>query len=112
MTIEDFIAMTRRIIAKDGFDDYLPTLVLPARRHISVLEGIPSKVDVELAARRWAEREAKPDEDFFLAFKVDAGNFKVVVRSNGSVTERLADVKAEQAAAAGPNDCGNNRKRA
>ena len=41
MTIDDFIAMTRRVIARDGFDDYLPTLVLPERRHIAVLEGMP-----------------------------------------------------------------------
>lgn len=53
MTIDDFIAMTQRIIEKDGFDGYLPTLVLPARNHISVLEGIPSNVDVEAAARQW-----------------------------------------------------------
>lgn len=91
--IDDFIAMTLRIIAKDGFDDYLPTLVLPARRHISVMEGIPSEVDVEAVARRWAEREAKSDEDYFLAFKVDGAHFKVVARLNGQVNERLATVE-------------------
>jgi hypothetical protein len=41
MTIDDFIAMTRRIIAKDGFEEYLPTLMLPQRRHVTVLEGLP-----------------------------------------------------------------------
>jgi hypothetical protein len=33
--------MTRRIIAKDGFEEYLPTLMLPQRRHVTVLEGLP-----------------------------------------------------------------------
>lgn len=93
MTIDDFIAMTRRIITKDGFDGYLPTLMLPAHRHVSVLEGVPPKVDVEVAARRWAEREAKADDDFFLAFKLDAAHFKVVARLNGQVAERIATVQ-------------------
>jgi hypothetical protein len=94
MTIDDFIAMTRRIIAKDGFDDYMPTLVLPDRQHVAVLEGVPPDVDVEVAAKEWAGRKTEPDEDYFLAFKLDPAHFKVIARSNGKEYVRVADATA------------------
>ncbi|MBX9787714.1 MAG: hypothetical protein K2Y37_02265 [Pirellulales bacterium] len=92
MTIDDFIAMTKRIIAKDGFSGYLPTLVVPASSKVKVLEGIPDNVDIETASRKWAYNNVEPAEDFFLAFKSDASHFKVVVRSKGKIEERVVAV--------------------
>jgi hypothetical protein len=89
MTIDDFIAMTKRVICNDGFEGYLPTLVLPARRHVAALEGIPADVDVEAAAKKWANSEAA-DEDYFLAFKIDSAHFKVIARVGGGEEERVA----------------------
>ena len=82
--------MTKHILEKDGLDGYLPTLVLPARDHIMVLEGIPQDVDVETAAREWASRSARANEDFFLAFKLDDCHFKVVTRLGEHIDERVA----------------------
>jgi len=95
MTVDDFVAMTQRVITRDGFDGYLPTLVLPAHRHISVLEGMPADVNVETAARDWALRDSKSNEDYFLAFKVDDHHFKVVARLGGVTSERAVVVEAE-----------------
>jgi len=95
MTVDDFVAMTRRVIARDGFDGYLPTLVLPARRHICVLEGMPANVDADTAARDWALRDSKSNEDYFLAFKVDDRHFKAVARLDGVTSERVVVVEAE-----------------
>jgi hypothetical protein len=39
--IESFVAITHRVIARDGFDEYLPTLMLPATHDLLVLEGAP-----------------------------------------------------------------------
>ncbi len=94
MTTDDFIAMTRRVIAKDGFDGYLPTLVLPARRHIAALEGVPPGVDVEAAAKKWANAKAGADEDYFLAFKIDPVHFKVIARRDGIEEERISAAEA------------------
>jgi hypothetical protein len=94
MTIDDFIAMTRRIIAKDGFEGYLPTLVLPDRRHVAVLEGVPPDVDVEAAAKKWALQKSEPEEDYFLAFKIDSAHFKVIARSEGREETRVAAATA------------------
>lgn len=94
MTIDDFIAMTRRIIAKDGFDDYLPTLVIPDRREVTVLEGMPPDVDAEAASRRWATSSVDRNEDYFLAFKIDPAQFKVVARLKGVEEERVAAAEA------------------
>ena len=81
--IDQFIAMTRRIIAKDGFDDYLPTLLLPSRKDIRVLEGVPVDEDVEKVVVDWAARIVGPEEDFLAAFKFDDTHFKVIARLNG-----------------------------
>jgi hypothetical protein len=40
-TLNEFAAMTKRIIASDGFDDYLPTAIYPGRRHVVLLEELP-----------------------------------------------------------------------
>jgi hypothetical protein len=94
MTTDAFISMTQRVIAKDGFEDYLPTLVLPARRHIMALEGVPAGVDIETASRKWADHAVRADEDYFLAFKVDADHFKVISRVGGKPEERHVAVSA------------------
>ena len=92
VSLDEFIAMTQRIIAKDGFDDYLPTLVLPARRHIMVLESVPDTVNSEVAARKWAEDKAGSG-DFQLAFRIDARHFKAVERIAGKIEQRVVAVK-------------------
>lgn len=90
--IEQFIAMTHGIIEEDGFEDYLPTLLLPERKNVLVLEGVPGDEDIESAAKGWAIRSANENEDFLLAFKVDANHFKVFARMGGVSSETLCDV--------------------
>lgn len=90
--IDHFVNMTRRIIVQDGLDEYLPTLLMPARRDVRVLEGIPQAVDVEAVSVEWAERTASPTEDFLLAFRSGQAGFKVVARINGERHESLHDV--------------------
>lgn len=81
--IDQFIAMTRRIIAKNGFEGYLPTLLLPSRKDIRVLEGVPSEEDLERVVARWAARISGPEEDSLAAFKADDTHFKVLARLDG-----------------------------
>ena len=38
--LDQFVKMTQRIIAEDGFDNYLPTLLLPATREVRVLDQV------------------------------------------------------------------------
>jgi len=91
MTANQFIIMTQKVIANDGFEGYLPTLVLPARDAVLVLQGIPTSVDIEVAARSWAAKKvAESSEDYFLAFKVSTEKFKVVARISGVVQEQVA----------------------
>ena len=85
MTIDDFAAMTRRIMARDGFAEYQPTACFPARRQIAVLASVPAGVDIEEASIRWAYGKAHRDEEVLVAFKVDDDHFKIVRRSAESV---------------------------
>ncbi len=91
LDIAAFAEITRRVIARDGFDGYLPTVCVPARKHISVLESIPpEKLDhVREIAIAWAEKKAKPDEEYFLAYKEGADSFRVVHHFSGGAEERL-----------------------
>ena len=63
--------MTGRI-KRDGIESYLPTLCLPARKHVAVLEGIPHHLPHQEAARKWTLEKASHDESYFLAYCSDA----------------------------------------
>jgi hypothetical protein len=87
MTIEAFAEMTRRVIARDGFDDFLPTACYPGRNVVAVLEGVPAGIDVEQAALRWAARKAEADEEYLVAFKSSPDRFKIIRRVGGESEE-------------------------
>jgi hypothetical protein len=91
MKIKEFAEITRRIIARDGFEEYLPTAYFPGRRHIVVIEGVPDKVNIEDVALKWASTKAEEGEEYFVAFKINSRQFKVVRRSNSEYQEALFD---------------------
>lgn len=95
MTIDDFAVMTKRIIAKEGFEGYLPTLCFPARRHLMVLEGIPEQKqsDTRRIAFEWALDAGQADEEFLLAFKEDADHFRIIRRNTGQYEDKLFQVE-------------------
>ncbi len=91
--IDHFIEMTQSIIRKDGFSDYLPTLVLPQTRQIAVLEVELDGDNHESAAFDWISGRITSEQDFLVAFKVDAEHFKVFGRIDGQQQERLCRVR-------------------
>lgn len=78
MTLEEFSQITRRVIARDGFAEYLPTAVYPERREVVVLEGAPERGDLEDISFRWAADRSRHGEEFLVAFKSGPNRFKVV----------------------------------
>jgi hypothetical protein len=78
MTVNQFAEITKRVIARDGFDGYLPTACYPSRQFVRVLEGVPAEVDLETASLQWALKDAQADEEIFVAFKFSEHSFKVV----------------------------------
>lgn len=91
-SIESFVSITRRVIARDGFDGYLPTLMLPATQEVLVLEGAPQDATTAAITRRWAEGRAGEGADFVLSYKVDKQRFAVLARIEGFLYERLEQV--------------------
>ena len=77
MTLDEFAAVTRRVIARQGFADFQPTAVYPERDHIRGGAGFPASVP-ESHIFRWAAEERRDGEEMLLAFKVDDSHFKVV----------------------------------
>src|SRR5262245_26324378 len=90
--IDEFVAITHRVIARDGFDDYLPTLLLPATKEIFVLEDAPQDSRLPDVARDWAEGHAGGISDFVFAYKIDSEHFVVVARVSGQVFEQTEAV--------------------
>jgi hypothetical protein len=84
-TVDEFARITRRVIARDGFDDYLPTALYPGRKHVVVLEGVPDGAE--------AAKGAIDDEEFLVAFKVDSTRFKVIRRYSGRQEEGVFDAE-------------------
>lgn len=86
MTLDEFAEMTKEVIADEGLEGYLPTACYPDRQEMQVLEGLPEDVDREKEILGWASRELQPNEEFLVAFKLDAGSFKVI-RCVGTFSE-------------------------
>jgi hypothetical protein len=96
MTIQEFAEVTFRVIAHEGFEGHVPTVLFPQRDHLASLEGIPADTDVEDASRRWASEEAQAGEEYLLVFKVDDARFKVIRHFEGALEERVFQVPDTQ----------------
>ena len=86
MTLDEFAITTKRVIADNGFEEYLPTVIYPSRCHIKTLVGLPREVEPEKPVLKWAASEAGNGEEFLVAFKVDKSHFKVI-RCIGAYSE-------------------------
>jgi hypothetical protein len=84
---ETFLQATRRTIHQSGLDDFLPTLLLPDREHLVVLEGIPQGEDQAAIARKWASAQAGSGNPYMLAFRVDGTHFAIVRFIGGVLSE-------------------------
>lgn len=91
---EQFVAMTRSIIERDGLEGYLPTLLLPQRQDVHVLDDIPEDEEHEPIATNWAAEMVEDGEDYFLAFRTNASHFKVVARLEGRYQSQLCEIHA------------------
>jgi hypothetical protein len=86
MTIDEFAAITQRVIARDGFDEFMPTACYPQRRDIRTLAGLPADVEPGPAVLKWAMKHAKPDDELLIAFKSGPSEF-TIVRKQGDERE-------------------------
>jgi hypothetical protein len=78
MTVEEFAAITQRVITQDGFEDFLPTACNPGRRDVRTLRGLPPDIEAEPAVLKWAVKHAQDGEEFLVAFKSGPSEFSVV----------------------------------
>lgn len=78
MITEDFAVITRRVIAKEGFEEFQPTACYPERRELKSLAGLPADIDPKEAVLDWAFQGAVNDEEFLVAFKISDDCFRTV----------------------------------
>ncbi len=86
MTPSDFAAITQRVVAEQGFQEFQPTACFPSRRELRALAGVPADEDIRKIVIEWAKGIADPDEEFLVAFKTSDNTFKVV-RLEGTLEE-------------------------
>ena len=86
MTVDQFAALTQRVIASQGFDEFQPTACYPGRQEVVALAGLPPDVEPEPAVLAWAAKRAKRQELHFVAFKTGPAKF-TVVRVDGTERE-------------------------
>jgi len=96
MNIQEFAEMTNRIIARDGFDNYLPTLCIPMKRYITVLEGVPEdeQIHIREIALEWAEEKTEPSEEYFLVYKENSESFRIIHQYEGGTEEKSFSVNS------------------
>jgi hypothetical protein len=94
MKIEKFAAITRNVIRNQGFDGFQPTVCFPEREEVRALAGVPEDEAHEPIALRWAAELAKPDEEYLVAFKHSAVEFKVVRFLPGNQEHQVYAVEA------------------
>lgn len=85
MTLDEFAAVTQRVIDGQGFGEFQPTAIYPERDHIRGGANFASSVP-EAHVLLWAAEDTRDDEEFLVAFKIDDSHFKVV-RRIGSYSE-------------------------
>ena len=78
MQIEQFAAMTQRIISSQGFEGFQPTACFPERRDIVALAGVPEDEAHEAIALQWAAGLASEGEEYLVVFKHSPSQFKVI----------------------------------
>jgi len=85
MTLDEFAAVTRRVIEKHGFGESQPTATYPQRCHLKGGAGFPCDAP-ESHILQWAGEDRRDGEEMLVAFKIDGTSFKVV-RYVGSFSE-------------------------
>ena len=91
--IDRFVQMIQKIIREDGFANYLPTLLLPARKQVRVMEAPEDEQGQPIALSDWVSEQVDEGEDFLVAMKVDEAHFMVMGRLDGQACERLCPVE-------------------
>jgi len=93
MTVKEFIAAQKELIAEGHFVGYLPTLwiVTTNQVQVNILADSPDEDDLERVARDWALQMAR-EHDYFLAFKSDGFRLKVVARVQGIQQECVVQI--------------------
>ena len=83
--LDEFAAVTRRVIEDHGFEEFQPTATYPARCHLKGGAGFPCDVP-ESHILQWAGEDRRDGEEMLVAFKINDTCFKVV-RHVGSFSE-------------------------
>jgi len=94
MKIEQFATLTRNAICTQGFHGFQPTVCFPERRDIRALAGVPESEAHEPIALRWAADLATSEEEYLVAFKHSATEFKVVRFLSGNQEHQVYAVEA------------------
>jgi hypothetical protein len=78
MRIDEFASITRRVIANEGFDDFVPVACYPQRSEIRALTDLPDDNNLETEILNWAAQHATKGEEYLVAYKSGASEFTII----------------------------------
>ena len=90
MEIVEFAEITRRVRRRNAGDLFRPTLCIPEKTHLVVLEGAPAVSVEELRpiVLAWARDKAGPTAEFLVAWPEKDG-FRIGRRADGKLEEQV-----------------------
>ena len=74
-SLEELTRITLEVIEDDGLDGYLPTLMVPSKKEIRVIEGIPKSKDHRQAIQEVIRQDKLDKKEFF--FGVQSGRNEI-----------------------------------
>lgn len=98
MTLEEFAEATLDVLREDGIAAYLPTVCLPARREIQVVEGIPATVPDTEAIKHVAAMPALAGQRLLLGVRSGPSRVDVVEVQPGRAPRFLSILEDDDGA--------------
>jgi len=91
MQLDQFAAITRNVILslEEGFAEFQPTVCFPERQEIRALSAVPLNEQHEPIALSWAANLARQGEEYLIAFRHSATEFKLVRMADGATEHQI-----------------------
>jgi hypothetical protein len=94
MDIDGFAAITRRVMARDGFEKHLPVACFLDSGSIVVLQGYPDPIVPPPVVHAFAAQQRSGSETYLVAFRIGPTQFRVDRVEGTTHTSKVFDFAA------------------
>lgn len=91
--LELFIELVRHVVRQDGFDRLAPTVFLPGRNEVRILDHLEARLEPRAAALDWVLANVEAGAEVLLAIPAGPERFRVLWQRDGRTEEREVPVE-------------------